>query len=163
MMQEQAAAPGVAASISQFSRPPRTFWGDAFYRLRRHPIGMVGLVIVVLLVLLALLGLYLALLRSQRGTSPSASLPSLAHPMGADDFGRDTLSRIMVARAGVAGVAGIIAGHRRDGRLVAGHHRRYSRCRGRDHRAPWTSSLRFRPSCWRLPFWPRWARAWPTP
>ena len=108
--QEQAVTQGGAATaISQFSRPPRTFWGDAFYRLRRHPIGMIGLVIVAFLVLLAILGPYLAPYDpNEMDFAQRFAPPSLAHPMGADDFGRDTLSRIMVG-ARVSLMVGIIA------------------------------------------------------
>lgn len=93
----------------QFTRPQRTFWGDVFYRLRRHPIGMVGLVIVVFLLLLAAFGPYLAPYDpNEIDFSVRFAPPSLAHPMGADDFGRDILSRIMIG-ARVSLIVGFIA------------------------------------------------------
>lgn len=124
-----ATQPSVAAAMSQFAQPPRTFWGDVFFRLRRHPIGMTGLIIVIFLVFLAVAGPYLAPYDpNEMDFSQRFAPPSLAHPMGADDFGRDTLSRVMVGArvsllvgviaVGIAGTAGSLLG------MIAGYSRR---------------------------------------
>ncbi len=118
-----------AVALSQFSQPPRTFWGDVLYRLRRHPIGMIGLVIVLFLFLLALAGPMLAPHDpNEMDFSQRFGAPSLTHPFGADDFGRDVLSRIMVGArvslmvgaiaVGIAGTVGSLLG------MVAGYARR---------------------------------------
>lgn len=103
------AAANAAAVAAQFAQPPRTFWGDAFYRLRRHRIGLFGMIIVTLLIVVALAGAYLAPYDpNAMDFSARFAAPSLAHPMGTDDFGRDILSRIMVG-ARVSLLVGIIA------------------------------------------------------
>ncbi len=85
------------------------FWHDAFRRLRRHRIGMIGLIIVLLLVLLGLFGPYIAPYDPNKiDFDLRFAPPSLAHPMGADDFGRDVLSRIMVG-ARISLKVGLIA------------------------------------------------------
>ncbi|MFN2203134.1 MAG: ABC transporter permease [Caldilineaceae bacterium] len=86
-----------------------SFWQDSLRRLRHHPVGMIGLVLVVLLVLLGIFGPYLAPYDpNEINFDIRFAPPSLAHPMGADDFGRDVLSRIMVG-ARVSIQVGIIA------------------------------------------------------
>ncbi|MEZ4662401.1 MAG: ABC transporter permease [Caldilineaceae bacterium] len=110
-------------------RAPTGLWRDVLYRLRRHRIGMIGAGIVAALVLLGVLGPLLAphdpnVMDFNVRFAP----PSLAHPLGADDFGRDILSRIMVGArvslqvgliaVGIAGVAGTLLG------LAAGYSNR---------------------------------------
>jgi peptide/nickel transport system permease protein len=105
-----AAAPDPADAVgTQFARPPRTFWADAFYRLRRHRIGLFGMIIVGFLIVVAVAGAALAPYDPNvMDFSARFASPSLAHPMGTDDFGRDILSRIMVG-ARVSLLVGIIA------------------------------------------------------
>lgn len=91
------------------SQRVRGLWQDSLRRLLRHRTGMIGVVIVTLLVVIGLLGPWLA------PYDPNAidfnvrfAPPSLSHPMGADDFGRDILSRILVG-AHVSLQVGLIA------------------------------------------------------
>jgi peptide/nickel transport system permease protein len=90
--------------------PPATgIWRDALKRLRRHRLGMFGATIVVILIFTAIFGPYLAPYDpNEIDFSVRFSGPTLAHPLGADDFGRDTLSRIMHG-ARVSLQVGIIA------------------------------------------------------
>jgi peptide/nickel transport system permease protein len=89
--------------------PAAGLWRDALRRLRRHRLGMFGATIVVLLVFTAIFGPYLAPYDpNEIDFSVRFSGPTLAHPLGADDFGRDTLSRIMYG-ARVSLQVGIIA------------------------------------------------------
>ena len=87
---------------------------------------MIGLRIVLLLLFLALFGSALAPYDpNEMDFANRFAPPSLAHPMGADDFGRDILSRIMVGArvslqvgiiaVGIAAVAGTLLG------LIAGY------------------------------------------
>lgn len=109
MAERQAAAVRLTAKEQQNSVSATGFWQDVFRRLRRHRIGMVGLTIVVLLILLGLFGPYLAPYDPiEIDFDLRFAPPSLAHPMGADDFGRDVLSRIMVG-ARVSLQVGLIA------------------------------------------------------
>lgn len=91
------------------SQRVRGLWQDSLRRLLRHRTGMIGVVIVTLLVVIGLLGPWLV------PYDPNAidfnvrfAPPSLSHPMGADDFGRDILSRILVG-ARVSLQVGLIA------------------------------------------------------
>ena len=79
--------------------PPRTdsLWLDALRRLSRQPLSMLAAAIVTLLILVAIFGSALS------PYDPNAiemanrfAPPSLNHPFGTDDFGRDILSRVMV-------------------------------------------------------------------
>jgi peptide/nickel transport system permease protein len=90
--------------------PPATgIWRDALKRLRRHRLGMFGATIVMILIFTAIFGPYLAPYDPNKiDFSVRFSGPSLAHPLGTDDFGRDTLSRIMHG-ARVSLQVGIIA------------------------------------------------------
>jgi peptide/nickel transport system permease protein len=84
-------------------------WLDALRRLRRQPLSIFSGLLVTILILTAIFGPLLApydpnaINMSQRFTSPS-----LEHPFGTDDFGRDILSRVMVG-ARVSLMVGIIA------------------------------------------------------
>lgn len=77
--------------------PVRNLWQDSFQRLLRHRTGMIGAVIVGLLIITGIFGPYLAPYDpNEIDFGVRFAPPSLAHPMGADDFGRDILSRILV-------------------------------------------------------------------
>lgn len=69
---------------------------DVWTRLRRHPIGMIGLVLVAILFIVAAGA---PLIAPYGPTATQLQLkyepPSLGHPMGTDEFGRDVLSRII--------------------------------------------------------------------
>lgn len=106
--------------------PPSGIWRDAFRRLLRHRIGMFGIILVSLLLFTAIFGPYLAPYDpNAQDFSVRFSEPTLKHPLGADDFGRDTLSRIMhgarvslevgIIAVSIAGTVGTLLG------LVAGY------------------------------------------
>lgn len=102
----------------------------AYRRFRSHRLGMIGLVIVIAFVLVAIAGPYIA----PRDPTESAAArrlmgPSLAHPFGTDNFGRDVLSRtlagaraslqVAVLSVGFATIVGVTFG------LVSGYYRGY--------------------------------------
>jgi peptide/nickel transport system permease protein len=80
--------------------PASGLWSDAWYRLRRNPGAILGFAVLVVLVLIAIFAPVLApqgprdqnlsLLRN--GCCPG---PSGAHLLGADELGRDELSRLI--------------------------------------------------------------------
>jgi len=91
--------------------PPRaeSLWLDALCRLRRQPLSIFSGILVTILILTAIFGPLLA------PYDPNAidmanrfAPPSLEHPFGTDDFGRDIFSRVMVG-ARVSLMVGIIA------------------------------------------------------
>jgi peptide/nickel transport system permease protein len=104
------AKPSVISIEDQNSLPPPTgIWRDALRRLLRHRLGMFGASIVALLILTTIFGPYIAPYDPNAiDFSVRFAGPSLAHPLGADDFGRDTLSRIIYG-AQVSLQVGIIA------------------------------------------------------
>jgi peptide/nickel transport system permease protein len=97
--------------LAQQKAPPRTdnLWLDALRRLARQPLSILSSLIVLILILTAIFGATLApydpntIEMGNRFASPS-----LNHPFGTDDFGRDILSRVMVG-ARVSLMVGIIA------------------------------------------------------
>lgn len=96
---------------TQQKAPPRaeSLWLDAMRRLRRQPLSMFAAAIVVILILTAIFGSILA--PYDPNTIDMANRfapPSLEHPFGTDDFGRDILSRVMVG-ARVSLMVGLIA------------------------------------------------------
>ena len=75
---------------------PRGYWGDTLRQLLRHRLGMLGLALTTVLIVVGLFGPYVApydpnAIDARARFAP----PSLEHPLGTDDFGRDILSRVM--------------------------------------------------------------------
>lgn len=111
------------------TRQPTNLWADALRRMSRHPTGMFGLGIVTLLILIGIVGPTLAPYDpNEMDFTVRFGPPSADHLMGADDFGRDVLSRLMVGArvslqvaliaVGIATVAGTLLG------MVAGYSNR---------------------------------------
>ena len=106
-----------------------SLWRDALRQFLRHPTGMLGGIIVLILVFTGIFGPVLAHKdpNTMDFTVQFAS-PSLSHPLGTDDFGRDTLSRIMhgarvslqvgVISVGIATIVGTLLG------MIAGYSNR---------------------------------------
>ena len=84
------------AEYDVLRRPRRSLWSDAWQQFRRHRLAMAGSVVLLLLVLATLLGplVYTASF-SKLNFSESLLAPSLAHPFGTDDLGRDLLARAL--------------------------------------------------------------------
>lgn len=78
-------------------RPPRTLWGDAWRRFRRHRMAMGGLTVLVFLVIATLVG-PLIYTQSPRHIDFSKSMlaPSGNNVLGTDDLGRDMLARLLL-------------------------------------------------------------------
>ena len=94
----------------------RTLWGDAWYRLRRNKMALISLLWILIVVAAALSA---DLWAPQNFGSPTAidsvtamttrlQNPSLAHPMGTDDLGRDIFARVVYG-ARVSLAVGILA------------------------------------------------------
>jgi len=76
--------------------PPRTLWGDAWRRFRRHKLAMVGAAVLIFFILAVLVGPFFY--RANRETidfTAATAGSSLKHPMGTDDLGRDLLARML--------------------------------------------------------------------
>jgi ABC-type dipeptide/oligopeptide/nickel transport system permease subunit len=79
-------------SIDRSTKRPPSFWR----RVLTSPSGAVGAAIVaVLIASAALAGLVAPYSPIKMGVGPRFAPPTLAYPLGADEFGRDVLSRIL--------------------------------------------------------------------
>src|SRR5438067_1782177 len=78
-------------------RPTRSLWSDALRQFRRHRLAMFGVFTFILLLVATLLG-PLVYRASPDAIDYSQGLlgPSLAHPFGTDDLGRDLLARTLL-------------------------------------------------------------------
>ena len=109
----------IQAQLEEQSRPRRgiRYFARRFSRDRR---AMVGLVIVIVFCLAALLGDLVTPYDPQSQNYELLESPSLAHPLGTDNVGRDLLSRIIVgarismvvglSTVALAAVVGIVLG-----------------------------------------------------
>jgi peptide/nickel transport system permease protein len=91
------------------SQKPRTLWRDAVRQFRRHRLAVAGTFVLFALILIVLLGPLIW----NKGTgnidfANGLKSPSLAHPFGTDDLGRDLMARVMTGgRISIA--VGIVA------------------------------------------------------
>jgi ABC-type dipeptide/oligopeptide/nickel transport system permease subunit len=87
-----------AAVLSRTIEPEQeSLWSDAWRRLRRNRVAAVAAFYLLFLVGVALLATVWTPYRmSEVGLTATYAPPSAAHPLGADELGRDILSRLMV-------------------------------------------------------------------
>jgi peptide/nickel transport system permease protein len=96
----------------------RTLWGDAWYRLRRNKLALAALTWLLIVIVMAvtadlwvppLFG-YPNAINTQTAAAERLQSPSLQHPMGTDDLGRDMFSRVVYgARVSLTvGVAAVL-------------------------------------------------------
>lgn len=78
-------------------RKHRSLWSDVWRQFRRHKGAMVGLVLLIVIVVGSFLGPFVWPHDAFKPNVPNANMsPSLEHPFGTDNLGRDTLARVMV-------------------------------------------------------------------
>ncbi len=83
-------------NLAVSKRPHRTLWGDAWTQFRRNKLAMFGFVTLVALLLFAFVGPMIYTVDGKHIDIANANLPpSLEHPFGTDDLGRDLLARNM--------------------------------------------------------------------
>jgi oligopeptide transport system permease protein len=74
-----------------------SLWSDAWRRLRRNRLALIASVYLALLVAVALVSIFWTPYRmSAVGVTETYAPPTAAHVLGADELGRDILSRLMV-------------------------------------------------------------------
>lgn len=96
-------------------------WREVWKRLRRNKLAMVALAVVIILIIVTVFADFIAPYDyAKQDLSNKFQFPSLAHPLGTDNFGRDILSRIIhggrvsllvaVMAVGIALVSGCFLG-----------------------------------------------------
>lgn len=74
-----------------------SLWRDGLRRLRRNKLALAAGIYLVLLALVCVVSIFWTPYKPNLiATCPTYDLPSPAHPLGCDDLGRDSLSRLMV-------------------------------------------------------------------
>jgi peptide/nickel transport system permease protein len=90
-------------------RPTRSLWSDAWRQFRRHRLAIFGVVTLSLLLVATLLGPLVYRTPSDTIDYGAGLLgPSLQHPFGTDDLGRDLLARAMLGGR-VSMAVGVVA------------------------------------------------------
>src|ERR1700738_423476 len=90
-------------------RPARSLWSDAWRQFRRHHLAMAGVVVFLLLLVMTLLGPALWRTSGEAINYADGLLtPSLAHPFGTDDLGRDLFARALLGGR-VSMAVGVVA------------------------------------------------------
>jgi peptide/nickel transport system permease protein len=88
-----AAAPTVASGIDT---PEHSLWSDVWYQFRHHRGAMAGVVIFGLIVLLVIAGPWIWNVDpTYIDVKARNAWPSLAHPMGTDNIGRDIFAQVI--------------------------------------------------------------------
>ncbi len=105
--QELVRTPAVAEPVLR--RPARSLWSDAWRQFRRHKLAMLGLVVFLGLILLTLIGPFVYRTPTDAIDYSQGLLgPSVAHPFGTDDLGRDLLARALIGGR-VSMAVGVVA------------------------------------------------------
>src|SRR5260370_8269715 len=82
-----------------------TLWQDAWRRLTRNRMAVIGLVIIAIFIITALVSfVWTPYPTWKQALGPTYQTPTLLHPLGLDDYGRDILSRVMGGAAIALGV-----------------------------------------------------------
>jgi peptide/nickel transport system permease protein len=89
-------ADAVALRAETPPRPTRGEWSLAWRQFRRHHLALAGAVVFLLLCLSALLAPLSPYDPNRTSLLARFESPSLAHPMGTDDLGRDELTRVLI-------------------------------------------------------------------
>ena len=105
-MSTQAQADLRTEVTDEATRPRRSLWGSVWARLRRNRPAMVGLIIVILMYLTAIFAPLIAPYEfDEINLENVIAGPSLEHPMGTDELGRDVFSRVVWAARSAAFVS----------------------------------------------------------
>lgn len=90
------AQPDAIQLPTAITRKHRTMWGDTWIQFRKHKLAMIGLVILSLILLFIIVGPFIYTKDPEYIDFTVANLaPSLEHPFGTDNLGRDQLARNM--------------------------------------------------------------------
>lgn len=82
--------------VQEIRRPARSLWKDAWYTFTRDKLAMGGLFVLLFIVLAVMFGPYVYHgLPNEINFAIALQGPTLEHPMGTDDLGRDLLARVL--------------------------------------------------------------------
>ena len=87
----------IANEIAEFAnKKPRTLWGDAWRRFKRHRLAIFGSIVMLVITVSVLIGPYVwTVNREELDFTAIMSQPVVAHPFGTDDLGRDQFARAL--------------------------------------------------------------------
>lgn len=96
----------------------RSYWGEIWHRLKKNPVAVVCLVFLVLLVVATVFATWITPYDYDAPTDYANlyAKPSLAHPFGCDELGRDLLTRLLVGGPVLPDGSPYLRGHRYRGR-----------------------------------------------
>jgi peptide/nickel transport system permease protein len=98
-----------AVSEPVLRRPARSLWSDAWRQFRRHRLAMLGVFVFATLIALTLVGPFIYRTPTDAIDYSQGLLgPSIAHPFGTDDLGRDLLARALIGGR-VSMAVGVVA------------------------------------------------------
>jgi len=83
------------ADLAAAESHARNRYADAFRKLRSRPMAMIGAVIILLFIAMALMAPILAPYDPTDISRDRRAAPTMEHPFGTDELGRDVLSRII--------------------------------------------------------------------
>lgn len=89
---EQPASAGTQLNLMA-ARKSRSLWSDAWAQFRKHKLAMAGVVILLVLLVASFLGPFVWPM-TPIDVTQSMQGPSISHPMGTDDLGRDIMARV---------------------------------------------------------------------
>ena len=89
------ASTGVGA-LQDIGGRPTTYWNDAIRRIRHNKLAVAGFWIIIFLLVVAIVGPMLSPYSyEQQDLNNTYQSPTLQHPFGTDQLGRDQLTRVM--------------------------------------------------------------------
>ncbi|MHB8108380.1 MAG: ABC transporter permease [Candidatus Cryosericum sp.] len=91
-----ASAPEGTGVLQQIAGRPTTYWSDAIRRIRRNKLAVVGFWVILALVVVAIVGPMISPYSYEdQDLENTFQSPTLQHPFGTDQLGRDQLTRVM--------------------------------------------------------------------
>ena len=98
-----------SSDAEEIARPSTTYWHDVWQRFRRDPLALAGLMVILAMALMAVfIPMFSPYTYSGMNLTAINQGPSLAHPCGTDQMGRDIFIRIMYG-ARISLTIGVVA------------------------------------------------------
>ena len=89
-------APKNSGELEQITGRPTTYWSDAIRRIRRNKLAVVGFWIIIALFVIAIFGPMVSPYSYEdQNLENTFQSPTLQHPFGTDQLGRDQMTRVM--------------------------------------------------------------------